>query len=98
MIKFYILYCVLLILIIVQSVIYITNISEDTCPRPKSDLLKILTTQLSIPWYRDRLNIDKKYAFFFGFGVNKTQIGLLLLEYILVIALYIYLDVFFIVK
>ena len=92
--QFYILYCILLLLIILQSIVYITNISEDTCPRPKSDLLKILTTQLSIPWYRDRLNIDKKYAFFFGFGVNKTQMGLLLLEYILVIALYIYLDVF----
>ena len=94
MIKFYILYCVLLFLIIVQSVIYITNISEDTCPRPNSDLFNILNKRLSIPWYNIRYSIEKKNAFFYGFGVNKTQMSLLLLEYIQIIVIYIYLEYF----
>ena len=94
MIKFYILYCVLLILIIVQSVIYITNISEATSPRPNIELFKILDEKLNIPWYQNALTIEKKNAFFFGFGVNKTQMGLLLLEYFQVIALFIYLEYF----
>ena len=94
MYKFYILYCILLLLIIIQSSIYITNISIDTCPRRNDKLLKILKDTLSIPWYDERLSIEKKYAFFFGFGINKTQIGLLLLEYVLVILEYIYFDFF----
>ena len=94
MMKFYILYCLLLLLIIIQSIIYVTNLSEDTCPRPNSELLNILKNNLNIPWYQERINISKKYAFFFGFGVNKTQMGLLLLEYFQVIALYIYLEFF----
>ena len=94
MYKFYIFYCFLLLLIIIQSVIYVTNISIDTCPRPDENLLKILNDTLSIPWYEHRLSIEKKYAFFFGLGINKTQIGLLLLEYVLVILEYIYFDFF----
>ena len=94
MIKFYNLYCLLLILIIIQSVIYITNISKDTSPKVNEKLLKILEENLSIPWYHNRLDIEKKYAFFFDFGVNKTQMGLLLLEYFQVIVIYIYLDFF----
>ena len=93
-IKFYILYCVLLILTIIQSIIYVTNLSEDTSPRPNSNILNILNNELSIPWYKNKLNIEKKYAFFYGFGVNKTQMGLLLLEYLIIISLYIYLHFF----
>ena len=94
MLKFYILYCLLLLLIAIQSIIYVTNISEETSPRPKLNILNILSNKLNIPWYKNDLNIDKKYAFFYGFGINKTQNGLLLLEYIQVIALYIYLNFF----
>ena len=94
MFKFYLLYCILLLLIVVQSIIYITNISADTSPRINLELLEILKELLSIPWYQNRLNIEKKYAFFYGFGVNKTQMGLLLLEYLQVIVLYIYLEFF----
>ena len=61
MIKFYNLYCLLLILIIIQSVIYITNISKDTSPKVNEKLLKILEENLSIPWYHNRLDIEKKY-------------------------------------
>ena len=94
MYKFYILYCFLLVIILIQSLIYITNISEDTSPRPNLNIFIILKDLLNIPWYQNSLNIEKKYAFFFGFGINKTQMGLLLLEYILVIIEYIYFDFF----
>ena len=94
MLKFYILYCTLLILVILQSIIYITNISEDTNPKINQDLLTILKDKLNIPWYINNYNIEKKYAFFYGLGVNKIQSGLLLLEYILIIIIYIYLDYF----
>ena len=94
MYKFYILYCFLLTLMIIQSIIYITNISEDSCPRPNSNIFIILQDNLHIPWYEKRLDIEKKYAFFFGLGINRTQMGLLLLEYFLVILEYIYFDFF----
>ena len=94
MYKFFILYIVLLILILIQSIIYVTNISEETCPRSDSDILQILKDTLYIPWYENRLNIEKKYAYFYGFGINKTQMGLLLLEYCLIALEYIYFDYF----
>ena len=94
MLKFYILYSIIIILLIIQSIIYITNISEETCPKHHSNLLLILKDKLNIPWYINRYNIEKKYAFFYGLGVNKDQLGLLILEYIIIIALYIYLDFF----
>ena len=94
MLKFYILYCILLTLLVGQSVIYVTNISTDTSSRINSDLLLILKDKLNIPWYINNYNIEKKYAFFFGLGVNKVQLGLLLLEYVIIILVYIYLDFF----
>jgi hypothetical protein len=88
--KFYVLYCVLLNLILLQSIIFISNISEKTCPRPFENLLDIL----NIPWYQKHLNLEDKYAFFYGFGVNQTQILLLLLEFVQIMVIYIYLDFF----
>ena len=64
MLKFYILYCLLLILIVIQSIIYVSNISEDTSPRPNLNILNILNNKLNIPWYKNDLNIEKKFAFF----------------------------------
>jgi hypothetical protein len=92
--KFYVLYCCLLALIFIQSIIYISNISEKTCPRPNTELLEILHEKLSIPWYKNKLEIRDKYAFFFGFGVNQIQTALILLEFVQVIVIYIYLDFF----
>ena len=94
MMKFYVLYCCLLALIFFQSIIYISNISEKTCPRPNTSLLEILQEKLSIPWYKNKLDIRDKYAFFFGFGVNQIQTALILLEFVQVIVIYIYLDFF----
>ena len=94
MMKFYVLYCFLLISIFIQSWTYISNISDKTCPRPNSELLQILKEQLNIPWYVNDLHLQDKYAFFYGFGVNQLQVTLILLEFVLVIVIYIYLDFF----
>ena len=94
MMRFYILYCFLLCLIFIQSIIYISNISENTCPKNNIEMLDILKDKLSIPWYKHKLDIRDKYAFFFGFGVNETQISLILLEFTLIMIIYIYLDFF----
>ena len=64
MIKFYILYGILLIILIIQSIIYITNISEDTSPRININLLKLLKEKLDIPWYINIYNIEKKICIF----------------------------------
>ena len=94
MMKFYVLYCFLLVLILVQSIIYISNISEKTCPDLNLDLLELLKNQLNIPWYNNYLELEDKFAFFYGFGVNKTQVLLILLEFVQVMVIYIYLDFF----
>ena len=92
MLKFFILYCVLFLLLIIQSIIYITNISESTSPKTNTNLFILLKDKLNIPWY---INIiDIKYAFFYGLGVNQIQISLLILEYIIILVIYIYLDIF----
>ena len=94
MMKFYVLYCFLLALIFIQSIIYITNISDKTCPRPNDELLALLEEKLSIPLYKNKFDLSDKYAFFFGFGVNQIQTALILLEFVQVMAIYIYLDFF----
>ena len=94
MMKFYILYCFLLVLIIIQSIIYLSNISEKTCPRPNTELLEILKNKLKIPWYKNYLDLEDSHAFFYGFGVNKIQIILILLEFVQIIVIYIYLYFF----
>ena len=94
MMKFYVLYCFLLALILMQSIIYVSNISDKTCPRDNYQILQILKDKLNIPWYDNHLNLEDKYAFFFGFGVNEIQTALILLEFVQVMVIYIYLDFF----
>ena len=107
MMKYYVLYCFIIATIILQSIIFVSNLHLNTDPNPDEELLKIMNEYFHIPWYKDNqynnnnftnyepvLNMTDEYAFFYGFGVSHSQINLIWMDFIQVVILYIYLDYF----
>ena len=90
--KYYVLFCFLIATIILQSIIFVSNLHENTDPYPDKVAIKIMNDYFHIPWYKKICN--NKQAFFFGFGVSHTQINLIWMDFIEVVIIYIYLDYF----
>ena len=90
--KYYLLFCFLLVAIIFQNIIFVTNIKYETDPGKTEDILNIIKNTLNIPWYVKYT--DDKNGFFFGCGVNRIQINLMWMDYIEIIIIYIYLEYF----
>ena len=49
---------------------------------------------MSVPIYKECFNMNEKEGYFFGMGVAKSQVKNVLLEFIQVIILYLYLNIF----
>jgi hypothetical protein len=79
-------------LIILQTVIFLSNLSIKTDPTPNVELLSILTETLNVPWYTDYVN--DSWGFFFGLGVNSYQIKTLWTDFFVIIVCFLYLDNF----
>ena len=95
MFKFYLLYCFIYIGIIVQSFWFLLNINIKTSPRTDdTSIFDVLNKTMSIPIYKEYFNMDEKEGYFFGMGITKSQVNYLLLEFIQVIILYFYLNIF----
>ena len=96
MIKFYRLYCFLIISTLFQAVMFVSNIQKSTEPNPDLTLLRELSKKFNVPWYKHsgRFEIDDKMAYFLGLGAAKSQINLIWMEFIEIIIIYIYLDYF----
>ena len=90
--KFYVLFCFIYIAVLIQSILYLSNLTEDTSVRDFDDIFSILRQVFGIPWY-DKY-FKKKWAFFFGVGVNEYQVKLICLEFLQIIVIYFYLDLF----
>ena len=98
--KYYFLFCFIIFSIILQNTIFVSNIRKETDPGQFSDkdddedidILGTIKKKVGFPWYTDW--IDDKNGFFLGLGVNRLQINLMWMDYIIVIILYIYLDFF----
>ena len=95
MFKFYLLYCFIYVGIIVQSFCFLLNINKKTSPRNDDDkIFDILNITMNIPIYKEVFNMAEKGGYFFGMGITKSQVNDLLLEFIQVIILYFYLNIF----
>ena len=94
MMKYYRLYCFMIVSILNQSIIFVSNINKNTDPYPDEEELEIMNRKFNIPWYKKKYNLDEKYGFFYGLGVSHSQINLIWMEFIEVIIIYIYLDYF----
>ena len=94
MIKFYILYCFMILSTVVQSIIFVSNIQESTDPYPDEDILREMNDRFNIPWYRKKIKKDDKLGFFYGLGVSHSQINLIWLEFMEIVIIYVYLDYF----
>ena len=95
MFKFYVLSCCIYSIIIIQSIFFLSNINEEITDRDDDNdpkILPIINGTLHIPWYKE--NLGKKAAFFWGVGASESQVHLLWLEFIQIILIFFYLDMF----
>ena len=90
--KFYILFCFIYIAILIQSILYLSNLKAETSIRDFPDIFLILKKTFHIPWYEDYLS--DKMGFFYGLGVTESQVKLICLEFLQIIVIYFYLDIF----
>ena len=87
--KFFYLYCFEIHAIIVQIILFVTNIQESIMPRKTDEnIIKLIKKYLGIPWFKSK---DLSIAFTLGIGVDKNQTNCLYYEYFLTAILYIYL-------
>ena len=101
--KYYVLYCFIIATILLQSVIFISNVHMSTDPNPDEEAINIMNKKFHIPWYKKNnnttdyepiINISDQKAFFFGLGVSHSQINLIWMDFIEVVIIYIYLEYF----
>ena len=86
--KFKKLFIIIIISIFVQKSIFLSNLNEETDPK------KINEISFN-PWYDNVLgNNYLKHSFVLGLGINKSQILLIWVDYIIVFLIYIYLYYF----
>ena len=94
--KFYILFCFIYVAILIQSFLYLSNLTSATSIRDNNekleDIFTILKETFCIPWYEDYLTY--KLGFFYGLGVTDSQVKLICLEFLQMIVIYFYLDLF----
>ena len=90
MIKYYLLFCFIILSIFIQVIIFISNIQEEIDPTPDEYILKVINERLNIPWYKK----SKKIGFFLGLGMTKSQVNLIWMDFIEIVIIYIYLDYF----
>ena len=98
--KFFMLSCFIYLSIIIQSIFFLSNVSLEIMDSYKDDYYKNITiivkNELGIPWYNEsnENNENKYYWFFYGVGVNNTQVHLLWLEFFQIVVIFFYLDMF----
>jgi bacteriorhodopsin len=91
--KFFYFYCLDIIGIIIQIILFVTNIQKSIIPRETDEeIFKIIKEHLGIPWLQSKDYII--LSFIFGIGVDKNQINTIYYEYLLIAIIYIYLDNF----
>ena len=95
MFKYYLLYIFMYFGIVVQSIFFLMNINDKTSPREQDEnLFQCLNTTMSIPLYKEHYHLSEKQGFFYGLGINKSQVNLIWLEYMQIIIIYLYLNYF----
>jgi len=95
MFKYYLLYIFIYIGIIAQSVFFILNINLKTSFKTQDQyIFDVLNTTMSIPIYKEYFKLNEKAGFFYGLGINKSQVNIIWLEFMQIIIIYFYLNYF----
>ena len=90
--KYYLLSCFIYATIIIQSLLFLSNISPEITDRDYDNILDLIKIKVGFPWYKNVLN--EKIGFFLGVGVSISQVNLLWLEFIQIVVIFFYLDMF----
>ena len=91
--KFYYFYCFLIIGIIIQILLFVTNIQKSMIPEEDdTTIFNLIKEHLGIPWIEssDLLTL----SFIFGTGIDKKQTETIYYDFFLIVIIYIYLDNF----
>ena len=95
MYRFFVLYCFIFLGLIIQSIFFILNINTKSSIKTIDDSIYNVTSQaLNIPIYRSQFNMTEEQGFFFGLGVSRYQVNNIILEFIQIILIYIYMNIF----
>ena len=95
MFKYYLLYIFMYLGIIMQSIFFLLNLNIKSCPRTQdSKIYIILKKTMNIPIYKEYYNLTETEGFFYGLGVNRSQVSLIWLEFMQIIIIYFYLNYF----
>jgi len=99
MYQYFILINFLVCTIIIQSIFFVSNLTEKTDPQYDKEMISLIEKVLYCPWFKrifKEFNLPNYYfwGYFFGIGVDKNQINSIWFEFILVVFIYIYLDLF----
>ena len=95
MYRFYLLYCFIFCGLTVQSTFFILNLNQKSSIKTEDISIYNVTTQaLNIPIYKSIFNLTEEQGFFFGLGVSQYQVSNIILEFIQIILLYIYMNIF----
>ena len=90
--KFFVLSCFIYVTIIIQSLFFLSNLNSEITSRDYDDILQLVKIKIGFPWYQNMLN--EKFGFFLGLGVTKPQVHLLYLEFLQIVVIFFYLDMF----
>ena len=96
--KFKYLFIIINISIFIQSVIFLSNLTEEINPKDDEedkDIFQKINDTFSIPWYESALGHNYiKHSVVLGLGIYDSQLNLIWVEYILIFLIYIYLYYF----
>ena len=81
----------LLILLVLQYLVFVTNISYYTNPFSNNEVVRYITKRFKIPWSS---YIGYRWATFFSLGTNRYQIRSLWVDVTIILVLYFYLEFF----
>ena len=91
--KFFYFFCFCIIGIIIQIILFVTNIQKSILPRETDEkIFELIEKHLGIPWFfsKDHLFL----SFIFGIGIDKNQTNTIYYEYLLIAIIYVYLENF----
>lgn len=95
--KIYLISLIISYLIIIQTIIFLSNLSSSSDPNSGDDTVKniliIIKRYLGIPWL-DQSKESIPMEFFLSLGVNNYQVLILWIEFLIIIVSFIYFDNF----
>ena len=93
--KFNYLFRFMIISILIQSIIFLSNINKEINPEKDETIIKLINETTIFPWYEQIPGNNKiKHSILLGLGINKSQLLLIWFEYTLVFIIYIYIYYF----